>query len=81
MVFLFGLFHELLDAVQVIHQLRDGADCFALVDGEVGFMDVRHCPFHVGTGAAAKTMRMQTTAQGGLGRLELAQQRLPLLFN
>jgi len=55
--------HHLLDVVQVIHELLDGAHGFAFVDGDIGFADVRPCPFHVGAGGLAKAARVQTAAQ------------------
>ena len=73
--------HHLLDVVQGIHELLDGAHGFAFVDGDIGFADVRPCPFHVGAGGLAKAARGQTAAQGSFGGSELAEQRLPLAFN
>jgi hypothetical protein len=72
---------RLFNPVQVIHKLRHTAHCPHFVDGDVGFLNVRHCPFHVGAGGAAEAVRMQAGAHGGFGGAELAQQRLPLTFN
>ena len=74
--------HHLLDAVQVIHELLDGADRFAFVDGDVGFLNVRPRPLHVRAGGVAEAACVvQAGAQRGFGGGELAEQRLPLAFN
>ena len=54
---------------------------FGFVDGDAGFLDVGHRPFHVGAGGVAEALRVQAGAQGRLGGAELAEQRLPLAFN
>ena len=41
--------------------------CLAFVDGDVGFLNVRQRPFHVGAGGVAEAVRMQAAAQGGFG--------------
>ena len=65
--------HYLLDAVQVIHELLDGADRFAFVDGDVGFLNVRPCPLHVRAGGVTEAACvMQTGTQRGFGGGELA---------
>jgi len=68
--------HHLLDAVEVIHELRDGADGTVFIDGEVGFVQVRLRPFEMGTGRIAETLGKQTGAHGNLGRAQLSEQRL-----
>ena len=54
----------------------DGADGFAFVDGDIGFVNVRPRPFEMGTGRIAETMCVQSGAHGGLGCAQLAEQRL-----
>jgi hypothetical protein len=74
--------HDFLDARDVIHELLDGANRFAFVDGDIGFAEMRHGPFHVGASGLAKAARgLQTNPQGGFSSGELAEQCLPLAFN
>jgi hypothetical protein len=65
--------HHLLDAVQVIHELRDGADGFAFVDGDISFLEVGHRPFEMGAGRVTEARCAESGAHGGLGDAELAE--------
>jgi hypothetical protein len=50
--------HHLLDAVQVIHELLDGAHGFAFVDGDVGFAECAPAPVPGGRGRAQMLLGM-----------------------
>ena len=67
---------------QVIHELLDGADRFRFIDGDVGFLDVRPCPFQVRAGGVTEAACViQTGAQRGFCGGELAEKCLPMAFN
>jgi hypothetical protein len=77
----FHLVNHLFDASEVVHELCHAADGFRLVNGNVGFVDVRLRPFHVRPRRAPETVRMsQSGADAFLGDPQLGQQRLPLGF-
>ena len=70
-----------LDPVQDGHQLSHRADDVALVDGDVGFTDMRPGPFQVGARDVVAGARAQAGAQSGFGGIELADQGRPLAFD
>jgi hypothetical protein len=76
-----GSVHCLLDAVQIVHQLRDGADGSGFIDGDVGFLEVGMRPFQMFTGNDGEPVSVEARPHGGLGGSELPQQRLSLTFN
>lgn len=78
----FCLFHQLLDASEIIHELADTTDGFCLIDGNIGFGKMRLGSLDVSAGRAAESLRVvQSSAQAFLGRPQLVQQRLSLRFN
>ena len=76
-----GIFDHLLNPDEVGHELLDGANGFALVDGEAGFADMRHRPFHVRAGGAARSHAGGGRAQTGLGSPGAGRAILPPGFN
>ena len=79
---MFCLFHHLLDASEIIHELANTSDGFCLIDGNVGFGKMRLGPLDVSAGSAAESLRVvQSAAQAFLGSPQLVQQRLSLRFN
>jgi len=78
----FCLFHHLLDASEIIHELADTTDGFCLIDGNIGFGKMRLGSLDVSAGSAAESLRVvQSAAKAFLGRPQLVQQRLSLRFD